>query len=247
MATADYISGKPVMVDYTTTGNGYAAGDVIVVGACPFVAHAPNPQFAGGTLQDALAARGGIYRMTAAGAMGVGTDAFYDATNKKITAVAAGNTHFGTVVAGPTGQLSGAGPAADGNAAFVLHDPRGVPPAVLPGVRAEVALDTAVTVTPAQVLGGFIRTSPAGAINLTLPTAALLVAALPGAKVGDTVEFMVSNTAGGANAATLVAGSGGTLRGPVAVPQNKTAIVRLTLTNVTAASEAYTGYSVISA
>src|SRR5438045_260125 len=64
MGTANYVYGKPVMSKYTTVAS-YNAGDVIVLGGTPFVAHADNPPFTGGTLTDALAAGGGFYQMTA--------------------------------------------------------------------------------------------------------------------------------------------------------------------------------------
>ncbi len=243
MATADFISGKPVMVQYTTTGNGYSAGDVVLVGAVPFVAHAPNPQFTGGTLQDALSARGGVYRMATDGTPVVGQDVFFNTSTKKLTATAAGNVHFGTLVAGPTADLAGASPASDGDLGFALHTPKGVTPT---GVKSEVTQSTTATLTAAQILAGFINSAPAGAITLTLPTAANMVAGMKGAKVGDSFEVVIENTSGGANSITLAAG-GATLRGGTTVAQNKSAILKGVLTNVTASSEAYTVYSVIGA
>ena len=124
MGVANFVAGKPTMVKHTEAGT-HLAGDVVVYGATPFVAHVDVPQFAGGPLADALSAHGGVYQMTAAGALPVGSAAFYDNAAKRITSVSAGNTHFGTVVAGPTGDLAGAGPAAAGDAVYMLHVPRG--------------------------------------------------------------------------------------------------------------------------
>lgn len=67
--------------------------------------------------------------------------------------------------------------------------------------------DTA-TVTAAEVLGGLLIETKAGAATLTLPTAALLNAAIPGAAVGKSFEFYVRNT--GNNTTTVAVGTGGT-------------------------------------
>ncbi len=67
--------------------------------------------------------------------------------------------------------------------------------------------DTA-TVTAAELLGGLLIETKAGAATLTLPTAALLNAALPGAAVGKCVCFYVKNT--GNNTTTVAVGTGGT-------------------------------------
>lgn len=247
MATADFISGKPVMVQYTTTGNGYAAGDVLLVGAVPFVAHAPNPQFTGGTLLDALSARGGVYRMATDGTPVIGQDVYYNSATKKLSAGAAGNYHFGTLVAGPTGDLSGASPAADGDLGFALHAPDGIAGGLDPQPRSEVTQSTTATLTVAQTLAGMINSAPAGAVTLTLPTAANLVAGIKGCAVGDSFDLTLENTSGGANAITLAAGTGGTLRGGTTVAQNKAALIRIVITNVTASSEAYTAHSIVGA
>ena len=246
MATADFISGKPVMAQYTTTGNGYAAGDVIVVGATPLVAHAPNPQFTGGTLVDALAARGGIYRMTTDGSPRIGQDVYYNASTGKLTTTAAGNAHFGTLVAGPTGDAAGASPASDGDLGFALHAPSATPGGVDLVPRSEATQSTTATLTAAQLLGGMINSAPSGAITLTLPTAASMVAGIKGAQVGDSFDVTLENTSGGANSITLAAG-GATLRGGTTVAQNKSALIRIVLTNVTASSEAYTAHVIVGA
>lgn len=246
MGVADFTSGKPVMVPYTTTGNGYAAGDVVLVGAVPFVAHAPNPQFSGGTLADALAARGGVYRMVTDGTPRIGQDVFYNSSTTKLTATAAGNYHFGTLVAGPTGDLAGASPTTDGDLAFALHAPSGVAGGVDVVPRSEATQSTTATLTAAQLLGGMINSAPGGAITLTLPTAANMVAGVKGAQVGDSFDVTLVNTAGGANSITLAAG-GATLRGGTTVAQNKSALLRVVLTNVGSGTEAYTVHSVIGA
>lgn len=58
-------------------------------------------------------------------------------------------------------------------------------------------------------------TGAAGAVAYTFPTAALLIAALPGMDIGDTYTFVISNTA--AQVATLTTAAGITLTGNVTV------------------------------
>lgn len=64
------------------------------------------------------------------------------------------------------------------------------------------------TVTAAELLGGLLIDSKAGAETLTLPTAALLNAAIPAAAVGKSFVFYVRNT--GNNTTTVAVGTGGT-------------------------------------
>ncbi len=244
MPAVYYVSGKPIMADYTPA-TAKSAGDVSVLGSVPCVHHSANPPFGTTTIRDAVAIEGGVYQGTADGALSVGQDAFWDATNAKFSATSAGNTHFGRVVAGPTGDSVGAGPTADGNAVFVFHDPAGR--AVTSGKKAEATASATASLTAAQVLGGFVNSVPVAGITLTLPTAALLVAGLTGAKVGDSFDLSIENSSAGANSITLAAGTGGTLRGGTSIAQNKAALIRVVLTNVTAAAEAYTAHSIIGA
>lgn len=246
MGTANFVYGKPVMAKHTESGT-HAAGDVILIGSAPLVAHVDVPSFTGGTLTDALSVGGGVYQMTANGALSLGQRAYYDPSTKKISASPVSTYDFGLVVAGPTGDAAGAAPAADGDAVYVLHQPDGATPFGGPGVSAEATQSTTASLTVTQVLNGFVNSAPAAGITLTLPTAALLVAAMKGAKVGDSVTLSLENTSGGANAITLAAGTGGTLRGGTSVAQNKAALIRIVLTNVTAAAEAYTAHSIIGA
>lgn len=67
--------------------------------------------------------------------------------------------------------------------------------------------DTA-TVTAAELLGGLLIDTKNGAVTLTLPTAALLIAAIPGAAAGVSFVFYVRNT--GNNTTTVAVGTGGT-------------------------------------
>lgn len=240
---AKYLFGKPLMMD-STPGSSWAAGDVIVIGSAPFVAHVDNPAFGSTVVKDALAAGGGVYVGASDGTPTIGTAVFWDDTNNKFTATSVGNTHFGTTVAGPTGNAQGANPTADGDNVYVLHQPNGA--ANTSARKSEATASTTATLTIAQLLGGFINSAPAGAITLTLPTAANVVAGIPGAKVGDSFECSIENTSGGANTITLAAG-GATLRGGTSVAQNKAALLRFVITNVTASSEAYTAHSIVGA
>ncbi len=72
------------------------------------------------------------------------------------------------------------------------------------------ATDTA-TLTAAQVLNGIILATPTAAASYTLPTVALLEAALPSANVGNTIDFVIVNLASSNYDITLVAGTGWTI------------------------------------
>ena len=65
------------------------------------------------------------------------------------------------------------------------------------------------TLTAAEVLGGLLLVNCDDAQTATLPTAALLLAALPGAAVGQSFEFDVINS--GDTTLTIAIGTGGTL------------------------------------
>ncbi len=246
MGMADFRSGKPTMVDYTPPSGTVAAGDVVIVGATPLVAHANIPQFTGGTRLDALSIGGGIYQVVTDGTPRIGQDVYFNPTSSKFTATAVGNVHFGVLVAGPSGDLAGASPASDNDLALVLHSPASNSAGADVTLRSEATQSTTATLTAAQLLGGMINSVPAGAITLTFPTAANMIAGLRGAQVGDSFDVTLANTSAGANTITLAAG-GATLRGNTSVAQNKVALLRVLITNVTAASEAYTVHSVVSA
>ncbi len=236
--------GSPITTKHTESST-HDVGAVVVIGSTPFVAHSDVPQYTGGSLVDALATGGGIYTGVSDGTPVIGQDVFFNTTSKKFTATATGNVHFGTCVAGPTGDLAGASPAADNDLCDVLHRPRGVG-AGLTGGNSEVTQSTTATLTAAQLLSGFINSAPAGAVTLTLPTAANMVAGARGCKAGDSFGLSIVNTSGGANTITLAAG-GATLRGGTAIAQNKSALLRVLITNVGTGTEAYTVHSIIGA
>lgn len=119
-------------------------------------------------------------------------------------------------------------------------------PAVTEGPAAtSITTGGNVTITAAQLLtGSIIRDCAGGARTDTLPTAALLVAAIAGAKVGDIVRCYIVNGSDAAETLTVDAGAGGAY--PAAqtaasriVGQNTSKLLHIRLTNVTALSEAY--------
>ena len=87
---------------------------------------------------------------------------------------------------------------------------------------APTALTAAATLTAAQLANGLF-TYTGAAVNLTLPTVALLEADITSAqKVNAAFEFGIINI-GGTNAATLVVGTGWTIVGVAAVSANTSA------------------------
>ena len=112
------------------------------------------------------------------------------------------------------------------------------------GFVTTIATATDTTYTPGQVLGGLILDDPrGGAEPRTLPTAGLLVAAIPGATVGTSFEFTVRNTADGAETITIASGTGGTDSGTMTIAQSNSKRFLVRLTRVDAGNEAYTCYS----
>lgn len=103
--------------------------------------------------------------------------------------------------------------------------------------RTPVAANATATLTPAQVISGYITSTSAAATTLTLPTGTLLGAAL-GATAGTTLELFVDNTAG-ANTVTVAVAVNGILNalatavaasfGLLTVPSGVTGQARFTL------------------
>jgi predicted RecA/RadA family phage recombinase len=104
------------------------------------------------------------------------------------------------------------------------------------------------TYTAAEILSGVIVRDCAGASRSdVLPTAALLVAAAPNAKVGDVIKCLIVNGSDAAEVITIGAGSGGAFdtnqtSASRVIPQNASKTLTIRLTNVTASSEAYVAY-----
>jgi hypothetical protein len=75
------------------------------------------------------------------------------------------------------------------------------------------AANVTATLEAAQLATGYITSTSAAAVSLTLPTATLLATEL-GATAGTSFEFIVDNTAG-ANTVTIIVGAGITAATPV--------------------------------
>lgn len=105
----------------------------------------------------------------------------------------------------------------------------------------------ALTLTAAQILGGLILRDPAGGARTdTLPTAALLLAAIQNEAnfgTGTSFEFTIRNTADAAETITVAAGTGGTTSGTMTIAQNNSKRFVVVFTNTSSGSEAYTVYS----
>jgi hypothetical protein len=127
-------------------------------------------------------------------------------------------------------------------------EPVGSIPVITPPDKTTVSTITtaaAVSYTAAQFIGGLILRDPNGGARADLvPTAALMVAALPGAFVGQSVEFVIRNTADAAETITVTTATGATLSGTMTVAQNASRRFLAVLTNVTSGSQAYALYSV---
>ncbi len=68
----------------------------------------------------------------------------------------------------------------------------------------------AQTYTAADILGTIIVHDGTSGLTATLPTAALLVAAIPNCRVGDTIECLIINGANASGSIVLAGGTGGT-------------------------------------
>jgi len=115
MAEATFVSGSPLMADYTPSGSSISAGAVVVVGDIVCVAHRTIPD---GVL-GAMAARGGVYRVTAGGAIGAGEACYWDNSNNKVVhSGVSGAKHFGYCAPGNAATQ-------DGDVIEVIHAPNG--------------------------------------------------------------------------------------------------------------------------
>lgn len=105
-----------------------------------------------------------------------------------------------------------------------------------------------ITITSAQLLTGYVEEDPEGNATWTTDTAQDIVANLGGnVRVGSYFDCVFSNiaTAASGEVVTLAGGTGVTLRGTALTlteGTNETALVRFVCTNVTAGSEAVTGF-----
>lgn len=102
-----------------------------------------------------------------------------------------------------------------------------------------------VTYTAAEIVGGMILRDPNGANRADLvPTAANIVNAIAGAIVGSSFEFIIRNNTDTSEVITVTTNTGITLSGVMTIAPHSSRRFRAVCTNVTAASEAVTIYSV---
>jgi predicted RecA/RadA family phage recombinase len=115
MTMAAYKHGSPVTVDHTP-GSAVAAGDVIVTGVTPRVAH----QAIAANELGALAAGGGVYEMTGDDAIGADEAVYWDASAEKVSEDddSGTNVFFGFTVSAC---------AADDGKCLVRHEPQAAP------------------------------------------------------------------------------------------------------------------------
>lgn len=157
MAMTFFVAGKPIMADFDAGSTTYSAGDVVVVGGIPCVAHEAIPAFTGGSYRDALAVGGGIYDVTGDAAYAPGTRIHWDPTQSKVTTGGGGNTvPFGFVVGGASGRLDDSG----STTCRVLHAPEGSDLAY-----SAAAASTAVTTTTTETLFSKSLTIPANTLQ----------------------------------------------------------------------------------
>jgi len=112
------------------------------------------------------------------------------------------------------------------------------------GTPTEITTAGAATYTAAQVLSGLIYRDPSGGSRSdTLPTISSLLAALPEPKVGDYIDFVVTNGADAAETITVSPGTGGTLTSGCinTIAQNAQRRFRIVLTG---SGRTVTGYTV---
>ena len=110
-------------------------------------------------------------------------------------------------------------------------------------VRNIVTLGTgAVTMTTTEMING-VATIPDGgaAVAITTPTAAAIVAAIRGCKVGTMFEFIIRNN-DAVDAKTLTGGATVTIVGTAAIAALTTALCKGVVTNATVSTEAVTVY-----
>lgn len=103
---------------------------------------------------------------------------------------------------------------------------------IIPGAPLTVSADANYTMTVNDLARGYINFSnfTAGR-NITVPTAAAIIAAVPNMNVGDSVQVEIGITA--AFAGTMVTATGITLKGKAAVPASGRAVVLFTKTSGT--------------
>jgi predicted RecA/RadA family phage recombinase len=111
MGQATFHHGNPVMEDYTPV-SAVAAGDVVVVGDRPCIAHTA---IAANRL-GALATGGGVYKVTGDAEIAAGKKVYWNDSANKVTETSTSNKVFGYTT---TDSAFGA----DGDVSYVRHEP----------------------------------------------------------------------------------------------------------------------------
>ena len=202
----------------------------------------------GGGATGAGGAGGSITDTTGAGGAtsNVGANDAGDGGDYNLTLGAGGNASAGTGDGGDGGSFRttpGAAGTSSGGAAGVAGIV-GLGEIAVSKMTQETAVDDTATVTIAQLRKQLFLSVPTGAATFTLPTAALLVAGLPGCAVGDTFSIWINNASAGANTITVAGGTGSTDDGTLTVAQHVIRQFVINITNVTGSSEAYTLWGV---
>lgn len=216
-----------------TTGVGVLIGRIYSIALATVAAAA---SFVGAT--------SGVWSLakTSAQAWVVGDKIYWDPTNKRADNVpTAGFRQIGLCTE------AAANPSSTGKVWLI----QGIGPIQGDALPAAASKNTAgpVTLTAAEILGGIVVADCAGAgRTYTLPTAALLVAAIPGVAIGDIVRCLIVNGSDAAEAITLAAGAGGAFdanqtAASQVIGQNTSKTVTIRLTNVTLTTEAYVVYA----
>lgn len=225
-------------LDLTAPSGGVTSGVGVLIGRLFSVAKltvAAAASFVGGTV--------GVWSLakTSAQAWVAGDKIYWDNANKRADNVpTAGFRLIGIAVD------AAANPSSTGKVRLIGAGP-------LQGEAAPAAASSAtaggVTLTAAQIIGGIVVADCAGAgRTYTLPTAALLVAAIPGVQVGDVVRCLIVNGSDANEAITLAAGTGGDFdtnqtAASRVIAQNASKFVHIRITAIAASSEAYVVYA----
>lgn len=226
-------------IDQTAPTGGVTTGVGALIGRLFSVAlntAAAAASFVGGTV--------GVWNMakTSAQAWSVGDKIYWDHTNKRADNVPTAGFRLIGVCTEAAANPSSTGKVRLGAIIGAIQGD------ALPAAASK-ATAGAVTLSAAEILGGVVVADCAGAgRTYTLPTAAQLVAAIPGVAVGDIVRCKIVNGSDAAETITLAEGTGGSwdtnqTAASRVIPQNTSKDVVIRFTNVTASSEAYAVYA----
>lgn len=107
------------------------------------------------------------------------------------------------------------------------------------GLTSATASAATLTLTAAQLLGGYIRSTPTEAQAMSLPTPELLVAAMPQAQIGTRFEFVITNLS--AYTITVTGVTRATVTGTATIATNNSKRFLIEFTAIT--TPAYTCWS----